>query len=332
MFYLFNLFINRQYKKSTIQQLSNSLGTPDAAPKPGCLEATECESTAMTFWIPRCCCQNITWLTSLYIDIIECVRHVFVGRQCVLVWLSNVSVLPRCLLNTSLKNKLWSYMFSFKFWVEWPFTAYHQYCTTLLGTCLNQRLSAEQAAASLDRRTDSGGFLFYHLLFLKWVWLNMLGKKQIDGWLSCSILQPNLAMDGHGISLGVPPLLRQTHLTHRNDKQIETTVPPMMCHPALSRSRTFFWDTLVVSLWVLCVRSSGGVQRPTEVKRSSGLYKEKDPGLMQVPSNWAHQDFGHETFLIFWMILAPAPNKYWQLYYTVHWCSFNNAFVIYIYI
>ena len=58
------------------------------------------------------------------------------------------------------------------------------------------------------------------------------------------------------------------------------------------------------------MRSSGGVQRPTEVKRSSGLYKEKDPGLMQVPSNWAHQDFGHETFLIFWMILAPAPNKY----------------------
>ena len=41
------------------------------------------------------------------------------------------------------------------------------------------------------------------------------------------------------------------------------------------------------------MRSSGGVQRPTEVKRSSGLYKEKDPGLMQVPSNWAHQDFGH---------------------------------------
>ena len=41
------------------------------------------------------------------------------------------------------------------------------------------------------------------------------------------------------------------------------------------------------------MRSSGGVQRPTEVKVwSSGLYKEKEPGLMQVPSNWAHQEFG----------------------------------------
>ena len=134
------------------------------------------------------------WLTSLYIDIIECVRHVCVGRQCVLVWLSNVSVLPRCLLNTSLKNKLWWNMFSFKFWVEWPFTAYHQYYAPWHmsePTAFGWTGSGQFGLG----RTDSGGFLFYHLLFLKWVWLNMLGKK--TNWWLIVMFHPSIIF-GHG--------------------------------------------------------------------------------------------------------------------------------------
>ena len=67
----------------------------------------------------------------------------------------------------------------------------------------------------------------------------MLGKKQVDGWLSCSILQPNLAMDGHGISLGNTPFETNPTLWRSSLPETDTSLVWLQAIPNAIR----FWSS-----------------------------------------------------------------------------------------
>ena len=67
----------------------------------------------------------------------------------------------------------------------------------------------------------------------------MLGKKQVDGWLSCSILQPILAMDGHGISLGNTPFEINPTLWRSSLPETDTSLVWLQAIPNAIR----FWSS-----------------------------------------------------------------------------------------